>query len=591
MPSGKPILRIGKIKAHGLAAVDGHLSRTRPTHNANSVRTAQNQWLVGGPGMLAASVHGVMQRAGIDPTKLRRDATVANDLLLSVSPEWFRPGNPDEAGTWDDARMAVFRKEALAFLRERFGARLTAVVLHLDESTPHIQAVVVPVMKGRDSGHRLSGRDCFNAFQMHDLQDAWQKRLEPHGVGPRQVGSTATHRTIRSYYSALQAAPAVPPIVPPSPPPMRAMLPGGTQAMAAWQGEEMAKVAKRQKPLAAAAAKGMLYEAERASADALRAHAQESTRRIAEMREELSQVITDLVMSKDQVAHLRGVPVADVAAVLGYTGDLGKRENAIDLVKRVTGFTFEEATRWLSVSFSPAAAGAAVTHHAATVPLPVDEAPLTKADQVKAAAVRKQLHALDARGYRVTIMHARSDGTRYAVNLCKQAERERLWSRDEVLFNVPRLSAENARGGNVLLTPIDPAMHYALIDDLSADDLVAFKGLGYAPSTVLETSPNSHQAVVKVLRRDGTDAAVNEWFKAVNKRFGDAHITGLAHPMRLAGFQNRKAKHERADGSYPFVRLLEAARGLCGRAKAVIGEMERAMRDNHPTSSVRHPRR
>lgn len=593
MTCGKPILRMAKMKRTGSRspqAVDNHLSRAVPTHNTDPLKTQDNIWLAGGPGSVAAGIDAVLDKAGIDRDALREDATIANDFVLSVSPEWFRPDDADASGTWRADRLATFRAEAESFLREQFGARLAAAVLHLDESTPHIQAVVVPVMKRRGGGHRLSGRDCFNPARLHALQDAWEKRLEPHGVGPRDVGSTATHTTIKSYYSALQAAPAVPPIVPPTPPPMRAMLPGGSAAMAEWQGEEVAKVKKRQKPLAAAAAKGMLYEAERGSADALRAHAKESTLRIAELQEQVSRIATDLALSKEQIARLRGVPVAEVAAALGYAGELGKRENSIDLVRRVAGFSFEEATRWLSLSFSPAAAGAAVADQAATTALTVDEVPLTKADQVKAGAVRKQLDALDARGYRVTIMHGRDDGTRYGVNLCKQGEQpEILWTKDDVLFHIPRLTAENARGGNVFLTPVDPMVHFALIDDLSADNLAAFKGLGYAPSTVVQTSPGSHQAVVKVLRNGVPDAAVNEWFKATNRQLGDERITGLSHPMRLAGFQNRKAKHQRPDGHYPFVRLLEVARGFCGRARVVIADMARAMRDAPPAASVRRP--
>jgi hypothetical protein len=570
-------------------AVDNHLSRTVPTHNADPSRTQDNVWLVGGPGSVAVSIDAVLDKAAIDLDALRVDATIANDLVLSISPEWFRPDDPDAAGEWRADRLATFRSEAESFLREHFGSRLASAVLHLDESTPHVQAIIVPVMKRAGGGYRLSGKDCFNPARLEALQEAWQKRLTPHGVGPRKKGSTAEHTTIKDYYSALEAAPAVPPILPPAPPPMRALLPGGSATMTEWQGQEVAKVARRQKPLAAAAAKGMLYEAERASADSLRAHVQEQTRRMAELREQLSRLATDLALTKEQIARLRGVPVADVAVALGYAGEIGKRENGIDLVKRVTGFSFEEATRWMSLSFSPAAAGAAVAHQAAAVALTVDEVPLTKADQVKAAAVRKQLDALDARGYRVTVMHGRDDGTRYGVNLCKQGEQpEILWTKDDVLFHIPRLTAENARGGNVFLTPVDPMVHFALIDDLSADNLAAFKGLGYAPATVVQTSPGSHQAVVKVLRNGVPDAAVNEWFKSTNRELGDERITGLAHPMRLAGFQNRKAKHQRPDGHYPFVRLLEAARGFCGRARVVIADMARQMRATPPTASVGH---
>jgi len=577
---GKPVLRVGKLKKSGdssLAATDGHLSRSVPTKNADPTRAHLNEWLVGGPGDLTANVKAIMDKAGIDPDRLRKDATVANDVVLTVSPEWFRPNDPDAAGTWEEEKLEAFRREGLALLRKQFGPRLAAAVLHLDESTPHIQAVVVPVLKRPDGTNRLTGRDYFNAVRMVSLQDDWEARLTPLGVGPREKGSTATHTTIKSYYSALQKAPEVPEALPPAPTPARALLPGGGEAMAAWQKDEVAKVTRRQKPLAAAAAKGILYEAERRAGDTMRRQVGEQAARARGFRDQLASVTRELALSRDEIAVLRGVPVNEVAAALGYAGEIGRRENAIDLVKRVGELSFEESARWLALAFGPAAAGAAV-REATAQPIAPDQVPLTAADKVKAVAARKQLDALAAPTYRVTVMHQRDDGERYAKNVgkTKDGAPEKLWTRDEVLALIPNLTAQNARGGNIFITPIDPSTHHALIDDLSADNVRTMKERGYTFSTLVETSPGNMQGVVKVTREGVSDAAVNEWFKATNRDLGDDHITGLTHPMRLAGFQNRKAKYE-DEGRFPFVRVVEAVRTVCARARAVITEMTTAM--------------
>ncbi|MFN7306858.1 MAG: plasmid recombination protein, partial [Acetobacteraceae bacterium] len=147
-----------------MATADAHLSRSRPTHNADPTRTPQNVWLVGGPGELAERHARILEKANIYPGKLRADATLANDIVLSVSPEWFRPNEPDQVGTWDPKRLAAFKRQATAFLREQFGGRVAVAVLHMDEATPHVQAVVVPVLAANPprEGWRLSGRDMFN---------------------------------------------------------------------------------------------------------------------------------------------------------------------------------------------------------------------------------------------------------------------------------------------------------------------------------------------------------------------------------------------------------------------------------------------
>lgn len=575
--STAPILRVGKIKATGRttpASVDGHLSRTRPTHNADPDRTPLNRWLAGGPGELAASVDAKLARAGLDRSKLRRDATLANDVLLSASPTWFRPDAPDAAGTWDPERLAAFEQEATAFLREQFGGRLVAAVLHLDEATPHVQAVLVPLHRKPDGGFRLSGKDLFSPSSLRDLQEAWERRLAPHGVGPRVKGSAAKHTTLKAFYGAVGASPR-PPSLHPAPPPPAGLLEGSRarqERLGAWQKGEARKAARRIKPLAAAAAKGALYEAEQRANVHLRSLLNQEAAISARLREEVAHLRERQQLDQAEVKRLRGVPLHAVALALGYVGEIGRRENAVDLVKRVGGLDYRDALAWLSNAFGPDAAAAAAGEQ---VRAAMADAPpaLTKAERVKARAIAAQLDALGAPAYRVTVMR-QVEGEKVGQNLGKgeEGESERFFTRDEVLAMLPRLTAANVRGGNVFVTPIDDAAHHALIDDLKGEDMARLRAAGYAPALVLETSPGNHQAVVK-LGRDLPEHAVNEWFRAVNRELGDERITGLRHPLRLAGFANRKPRHEGPDGQFPFVGVVEAVNRFCQRARVVVEHM------------------
>lgn len=583
MVDAKPILRVGKIKREGRStpeSVAGHLARSRPTHNADPGRTRDNVWLVGGPD-LAPRIEHVLAQARIDPARLRRDATLANDVLLSVSPQWFRPDAPDESGTYDPARLATFRAEAEAFLRERFGKRLVAAVLHVDEATPHVQAIVVPVLRTRDGpGYRLSGKDTFNPASLSALQQAWEDRLRPHGVGERLQGSKARHSTLRRYYSAVEAAPEVPEVVPapPPPPPLLEGSQGRERRIEAWQQGEAGKARRKLKPLAAAAAKGALYDAERRTNDSLRGALADERATSDRLREDLGRMEASAALDKAELARLRALPLNQVALALGYAGELGKRENAIDLVKRLGGLDFAQATTWLHHAFGPDAAAAAVRENLrATSPAPVR----TKAESVKAQHITTQLAALGAPSYRVTVMR-QGDGEQVGQNLGKDPDGgpERFYSAEDMLAMIPTLTGHNARGGNIFITPIDGHARHVLVDDLAADDLAALRGRGYEPAVVTETSPGNHQAVLKVDRRLD-EHATNEWFKQVNRELGDERITGLTHPFRLAGFQNRKARHEQDGGRFPFVRLVEASGRFCARARAVIEAMAQQLR--HPT--------
>jgi hypothetical protein len=332
--------------------------------------------------------------------------------------------------------------------------------------------------------------------------------------------------------------------------------------------------------LEAKAAQAALYEAEKRGADALRGELREERKEGRDLRKEVEKLGHQVELARDEVARLRGVPVNTVAVALGYTGIIGKRENAIDLVKRIGGLEYPQAVAWLAHAFGPETAAEAVRDTLAkTPPQPV----LTKPDQVKAKAIAEQLDALAAPAYRVTLMR-NVDGDQVGQNLGKREnEPEKFWDRNEILGMIPKLTAQNAQGANVFITPIDPSARHVLIDDLSRNDLAELAQRSYQPATITQTSRGNYQAILKV----GTDLdeqATNEWFKAMNRELGDEKITGLRHPFRLAGFQNRKDKHEQPGGRFPFVEVVHAVNQFCETARRVIIEMARQFRQDEPPS-------
>lgn len=578
-----PILRVGKMKSMGRStaqSVQGHLARNCPTRNADSARTPRNVWLVGGPDQdLAASIHAVMGKAGIDPAKLRKDATIANDLLLSVSPEWFRPDNPAARGTWDEDRLEAFRKEADAFLR-RFGSRLVTAVLHLDESTPHVQAVVVPIMRGKESGWRLSGKDMFNPDSLRTLQQAWEDRMAPYGVGQRIKGSTARHAPLRRFYAALDGFDAADPVpsIALTDPPLKGVLEssqGHAGRVAEWKQGEEQRVRKKLAPVSSAASRGRLYDAERRTADQLRGQVAERGQELRQAQQEVAQVKAELALTKDQVAALRQAPLNQVVAMLGHTGPVRPRENAIDVVKRVGMLNYADAIAWLAQRFDPQVAATAVREDAERVAkaAAVGPAVFTMAERTKRQLVTRQLDALAAPAYRITTQVV-LDGKKVARNFGKakvEGEPERTFTKDEVLDLIPRLTVENHAGRNVFITPLDPHAWHVLVDDVEAAGLRDLAERGYTPALTLETSPGNHQVVLKVPRDDTTPKdATNELFKDLNRDIGDNRITGLIHPTRLAGFENRKDKHKNSEGEYPWVGLVSAVNQMCRKTLEMV---------------------
>lgn len=566
--TSKPILRVGKIKKSGsstLRSVAGHFDRSRDTPNADPSRLHMNRWLIGSAD-LVGHVDALMRKQGLDPAKTRKDAVVANDLMISVSPEWFRPDNPDAGGTWDEDRLRVFAAEAETLLRKNFGTRCIAAVLHLDESTPHVQAVVVPLIKG-EKGIKLSSKDMFGPEALTALQQAWEDRMVEHGVGVRNKYSRAKHTTLKAYYGALEEyaefgeTSSVAADITISEPPAKKLLEGKDDyelRVLDWRKAEAKRLREELRPLSVAAAVGRLYEQEK------RSHVSTASKLTFD-RKQLTRTADELKLTKDRIDRIRSTPLNEVAIALGHTGPVGPKENPIDLVMRVGELDFKQATVWLSQRFSKdAAAGAALEK----VVESVREAPgavFTAGERVKARIVKEQLTALAAPSYRVTAMHQTGgkDGDGYGVNIGKRVHGRDELTAAEVINLIPELTKENARGGNIYITPIDPAAEHLLVDDLDARTRQEMTSKGYTPTMVVESSPGSFQAVLKVPRQVGEKEDRNRVFKDINRTYGDEEINGLSHPFRLGGFENRKAKHQQEDGRFPFVKVVEAVNRFC----------------------------
>ena len=104
---------------------------------------------------------------------------------------------------------------------------------------------------------------------------------------------------------------------------------------------------------------------------------------------------------------------------------------------------------------------------------------VSKALKAKISAWRRQHAALDAPAYRIT-PKSRRDGLQ-SFNLGKgraEDKSERFYDADEVEELLPYLSRQNARGYDIYITPIDPAHHLLVVDDMRGDALQRLRAAG-----------------------------------------------------------------------------------------------------------------
>lgn len=194
------VLRIQKLKTWGAIAGSGkHNQRERDTPNADASRTAQNTMLIGSPDK--SSVDAVKKAIGNQ--RIRSNAVLGVEMLLSASPDYFRPDAPEKAGTYEPERLQAWTQTATQWLQERYGSRVISATLHLDEVTPHIHALLVPL----DDKGKLNCRALFGGSKhtLSLLQTDYAQAVAGIGIERGIQNSRATHQKVSQFYALVQA--------------------------------------------------------------------------------------------------------------------------------------------------------------------------------------------------------------------------------------------------------------------------------------------------------------------------------------------------------------------------------------------------
>ena len=142
-----------------ISSLDRHCLVREPDGSSNiaTERSHLNRILEGHEDGLSASLKALYASGVKKPTAQAEKPYLR--IVLSASPEYFRPGDPGAVGTWDEDRLAGWEDATMNQLRAEHGDDLIFAELHLDEDTPHIHAVVAPtyLRKARVPGKQKRG--------------------------------------------------------------------------------------------------------------------------------------------------------------------------------------------------------------------------------------------------------------------------------------------------------------------------------------------------------------------------------------------------------------------------------------------------
>ena len=209
------ILRTAKQKSKGgISTLGQHLQRTRDTPNADPELTHENGILRGSADLLA-DVNARLAELEAVNGKAHKNAVLCVEHLIAVSPDFLhfskddgnyvgRPTTNPIASLQPDSQLDADRligliAHTLAWLDKQYGLKnVVNVQLHLDESSPHFHATVVPV----DERGRLNCRAFLGGRQlMRDMQTSIAEEMAPLGLIRGVEGSKAQHQDVKRFYA------------------------------------------------------------------------------------------------------------------------------------------------------------------------------------------------------------------------------------------------------------------------------------------------------------------------------------------------------------------------------------------------------
>lgn len=188
------IMRHDKLKTGApISGSVSHITRTRHTPNAAPSRRHLNYAITGPDQGDAAGIRAAIEER--TPAKYRRDAVRALEFVITASPEYF-----DDA---TEERQREYFEASADWLRDEFGAaNVVSAVVHNDEQTPHMHALVVPIdpESGRLNAKRwVGGRGKNSAMQSRFAE--WMAPLGVERGRQRVAGSGRQHTPVREWYA------------------------------------------------------------------------------------------------------------------------------------------------------------------------------------------------------------------------------------------------------------------------------------------------------------------------------------------------------------------------------------------------------
>lgn len=183
------------ISIDGLAKFERHNNRKGKVPNADPKKKHLNQIIIGNE-----NVEEIVKMY-LEGVKIRDNSVIAREIILSAGNGFWERLSDTDRQRWIDTNMK--------FLKDNFGDNCVYAVLHMDETTPHIHALIVPVFYNEK--RKIATLNNSYYFGDKEKLSAWQDKYTDaltenfQNIFKRGIrGSKATHVDLKTYYALIK---------------------------------------------------------------------------------------------------------------------------------------------------------------------------------------------------------------------------------------------------------------------------------------------------------------------------------------------------------------------------------------------------
>ena len=214
---GYAVLHLDKAKGAD-SGMSAHIERTIHPKNADPTRTHLNRELIQFPDGVTNRTQAIQHR--LDTAGLKRK--IANNQVRAIR-ILLTGTHEDMVQIEKNGRLDEWCQDNIDWLRKTYGAdNVVSVVLHMDESTPHLHATVVPIVhterqrkkkeqevkrtyRKKAPAPRLCADDVMSRANLKRYQNTYAEVMQKYGLQRGIEGSEAQHISTHEYYRSLMA--------------------------------------------------------------------------------------------------------------------------------------------------------------------------------------------------------------------------------------------------------------------------------------------------------------------------------------------------------------------------------------------------